>query len=262
MTKFTRCNICQSDSKEIFKSLILKKYNVPYYECSKCGFIQTEKPHWLDEAYKSAINTCDTGLLARNQRFSETCSLLLYYFLGDNTAHLDYAGGYGVFTRLMRDIGFNFYWHDPYCQNLFAQGFEYKPESRNKIGLITAFEVFEHFTDPKTELEKMLLISRNILFSTDLIPQPRPKLADWWYYAPEHGQHISFYTRKSLEIIASMHNLHFYTDGKRLHLFSDKKLPLFGFSRLRFMKKLKLPFIFVKKYKKSLTVADMNILLQ
>ncbi len=37
---------------------------------------------------------------------------------------LDYAGGYGVFTRLMRDIGFDFYWHDPYTQNLFANGFE------------------------------------------------------------------------------------------------------------------------------------------
>jgi len=31
---------------------------------------------------------------------------------------LDYAAGYGLFVRLMRDAGYNFRWSDLYCQNL------------------------------------------------------------------------------------------------------------------------------------------------
>ena len=110
---------------------------------------------------------------------------------------LDYAGGYGVFTRLMRDIGFDFYWHDPYTQNLFANGFEDDLKSNSKFELLTAFEVFEHLVNPKEELEKMLRFSDTIVFSTELMPQEIPDPEEWWYYGFNHGQHISFYTRKN-----------------------------------------------------------------
>jgi hypothetical protein len=41
------------------------------------------------------------------------------------------------------------------------------------------------------------------MFSTLLVPEPAPKLEDWWYYGLEHGQHIAFYTRKSLAVLAN-----------------------------------------------------------
>jgi len=39
---------------------------------------------------------------------------------------LDYAAGYGLFVRLMRDAGYNFRWSDLYCQNLFVRGWSHQ----------------------------------------------------------------------------------------------------------------------------------------
>ena len=37
-------------------------------KCPKCGYVQTETPYWLEQAYVHAINRSDTGLLRRNAR--------------------------------------------------------------------------------------------------------------------------------------------------------------------------------------------------
>lgn len=208
--------------EDAFKAIVLSKYQVSYYHCPHCGFLQTEEPYWLVEAYKDPINAEDTGLLSRNISFSETTSLLLFFLFDKNGLFLDYAGGFGVFTRLMRDIGFNFFWYDPMAQNLLARGFEYN-DPLPSCELLTSFESFEHFADPLTEIKKMLAVSNNILFSTFLLPTSVPA-SDWWYYQFEHGQHISFYSKESLQYIAHENGLHFYTHGF-FHLFTKKKLP-------------------------------------
>jgi len=66
----------------------------------------------------------------------------------------------------------------------------------NKIDVITAFEIFEHFVNPLEDLEKIFSISHNVIFSTELLPNPVPKPNEWWYYGLEHGQHISFTQNK------------------------------------------------------------------
>ena len=65
--------------------------------------------------------------------------------------------------------------------------------------LVTAFEVFEHLAEPAKTVAQLLSISDSILFSTEPLPIPAPPIADWWYYGPEHGQHIAFFTRVALQ---------------------------------------------------------------
>jgi hypothetical protein len=139
-----------------------------------------------------------------------------------NARFLDFAGGYGVFTRLMRDIGFDFYWFDEYSNNIFAKGFEY--EKNNNIELLTSFESFEHFVNPIEKIKNMLSISRNIFFSTLLMPSPIPSPDQWWYYDLNNGQHISFYSLGTLKYIANTLNLRLYTNGCSLHLFTERKI--------------------------------------
>jgi len=50
-----KCNICTKEANKIFNSVILKKYNINYYYCANCGFLQTEEPYWLNEAYGDSI---------------------------------------------------------------------------------------------------------------------------------------------------------------------------------------------------------------
>lgn len=112
------CKICNTKSKKIFKKKILDKYNAAYYQCPNCGFIQIEKPFWLNEAYSSAITSVDVGLVDRNIRFSNMVEDIILRNFNRNAKFLDFAGGYGLFTRIMRDKGFNFYREDKYCENL------------------------------------------------------------------------------------------------------------------------------------------------
>jgi hypothetical protein len=48
--------------RSAFRHTVLRKYDVQYFQCGGCGFLQTETPYWLDEAYSSAIVTADTGI--------------------------------------------------------------------------------------------------------------------------------------------------------------------------------------------------------
>jgi len=123
----------------------------------------------------------------------------------------------------MRDRGFDFFWYDRHCQNLFAKHFVARPGM--KFELLTAFEVFEHLQDPISELEKMLQYADNMLFSTLLAPTKITKASDWWYFGPDHGQHISFYTLPALQALAERFGLYLSTDGVLHHLLSRKLIP-------------------------------------
>ena len=254
-----KCKVCNGEAEKAFDARILAKYRIDYFQCRKCGFLQTEEPYWLRGAYESAINLTDTGILARNLEFSRLTSTLLFFLYKKNGRFLDYAGGYGIFTRLMRDIGFDFYWQDPYTPNLVARGFEYAPEA-GEVDLVTSFESFEHFVQPIEEAEKMIRISKNILFSTELLPRPTPESSDWWYYGLEHGQHISFYTPESLAAMAHRLGLHFCTNGRNLHLFTEKRVsPLFY--KLLLKAAPRGLFRFVQRKMHGKTMADMNKIL-
>ena len=222
MTDRRKCSICGLPTGLIFSAKIINKYEIDYFSCPNCGLLQTEDPFWLEEVYKNPINFFDTGVLSRNMKLSKRATVLLYLLFDRRAAYLDYAGGYGIFTRLMRDIGFNFFWHDPYSPNLMARGFEYKRD--RDIELITVFETFEHLARPLVEIEKMLSISRNILFTTLLLPTEIPGPEDWWYYGREHGQHVSFYSLKTLNTIAKKYGLRLCSDHRNIHLLSEKPI--------------------------------------
>lgn len=249
----TKCKVCQSKTKRYFETQILSKYLIAYFYCENCGFLQTDEPYWLDEAYNSSITVSDTGGLLRSLALAETCSVLIYFLFDKNARYLDYAGGYGIFTRRMRDIGFDFLWYDKYSTNLLARGTEYN-EHLGKVEAVTSFESFEHFRDPLKEIEKMLSFSRNIIFTTDLLPSPVPKPEEWYYYGLHHGQHISFYSHQTLEYIAHKYNLNFYSTGS-LHFLTEKKLEPFLVKLLLKLKRFGL-FLFVKRNMTSRTVTD------
>jgi hypothetical protein len=241
-----KCRICNQQTKQIFKSKILNKYNINYYYCGYCGFLQTEEPYWLEEAYKNPISISDTGILQRNIVISNWLATLLSIMFNRNGKFLDYAGGYGILVRLMRDIGFDFYWYDKYSPNLFAKGFE--AEMRDGYEALTAIECFEHFVNPIEEIENMLQLSKNLIFTTELLPNPIPKPDDWWFYGLDHGQHISFYSKKTFEYIAKTYNLN-YTNIGKYHLLTDKKISAFKIKVIKIFSRFRLHVLLLKQLK-------------
>lgn len=252
-----KCRLCDGTIKLQFNSKVLNKYKADYFQCDSCGLLQTEKPYWLKEAYKNAIVDADTGLLSRNNVLSKITASMIYFIFDENRKHLDYAGGYGVFTRLMRDKGFDYYWIDEMAENIFAKGF--KSEKAHSYQILTAFEYLEHLVKPYEDVQKIVTKYKpdGILFSTTLYHEPIDK--NWWYFAFETGQHIAFYNRKALEVLASKLGYRLYSNGVNIHLFSKKEI-----SSLRFKLVTKLWMILdlsVQIGMKSKTFPDHQYLL-
>lgn len=253
-----KCRICNAESTPIHQATLMNKIQVQYFACPNCGFVQTEEPYWLEEAYSSAISSSDTGVLARNSFLAMVSTVILRTCCKKDARFLDFGGGYGIFTRLMRDLGFDFYWHDKYAANLVARGFE-GSISNEKYAGVTAFENFEHFADPLAEIKTMLEITDFILFSTELVPDPVPAPSEWWYYCLEHGQHISLYSRKTLEQIARQNGLFLVTNGANLHILSRFPVSRHIFLIEKIVRRLGLSFILAGKSK---TVSDMKKMIQ
>jgi len=255
----TNCRICKSKTKRYFEAQILSKYLIAYYYCDTCGFLQTQEPFWLSESYHESITLPDTGGLLRSLSLAEIISVLICFSFDRNARYLDFAGGYGVFARRMRDIGFDFYWQDRYSPNLFARGFEYTPDA-GKIELITSFESFEHFREPLKEIESMLALSKNIVFTTDLLPTPVPGPEDWYYYGLQHGQHISFYSLRTLQYIADKYRLKLYFVHP-LHILTPRTISSTSLKLLMRLRRFGL-FLYIKRIMKSRTVEDSITLAQ
>jgi Methyltransferase domain len=196
---------------------VLRKYCVHYFRCEKCGFIQTETPYWLEEAYSSAIATQDVGIMQRNLANCKLTSAVINLLFPNLSTAVDFGAGHGVFVRLMRDRGFNFFWSDLHATNDYARGFECQEGAT--YDFLTAFEVLEHLTDPSADLSKLMSLSENLFVSTCLVPQPAPALSDWWYYLPTTGQHVAFYTMESLRVLAARFGRNLLSVGP-YHLFT------------------------------------------
>ena len=88
-----QCKICHHKSQKAFEALVLQKYRVGFYKCNFCGFLTSEKPYWLQEAYTQAITSSDTGILLRNSYLKQITTALTLSFFNKRTKILDWGGG-------------------------------------------------------------------------------------------------------------------------------------------------------------------------
>ena len=80
---------------------------------------------------------------------------------------------------------------------------------------------------------KLGALAPTLLLSTELLPDPLPALDRWWYFAPEAGQHIGFFTRRSLEVVAERLNRRLSTNDRNLHVIGHERVSAALLSALR-----------------------------
>lgn len=217
------CLVCTGELGAFASGQVLGDQQVTYVRCSRCGLITATDPNWLDRAYSSAIASLDVGLLSRCITLSHITAAVIRSERLHHGRFLDWAGGYGTLTRLMRDRGFHFLHSDPMASNLFAQGYEGGLQDVD-YDLTTAVEVLEHLPDPVEALTPVARCSDMLLATTEVLPQPPPMPDDWWYYAPETGQHITFYTPDSLRHLSSRLGYPSVVVGPFVHLFHKRPI--------------------------------------
>jgi SAM-dependent methyltransferase len=230
------CPVCGAgchafDSVDLNKSCeelngtVLPTAGIPieYVVCEDCGFcFAPAMCRWpLDEfsarIYNDEYTTIDPGCVA--VRPSGNAAHLLRWFgeRGQRMTHLDYGGGQGLLSRLLRDAGWNSRSYDPFFDRGAALA------DLGKFDLITAYEVFEHVPDVNAlaaDLVTLLNPEGIVVFST--VPSDgfiaQGGRLTWWYAAPRNG-HISLFSLKSLDLLARKFGFNFGTYAPGLHAF-------------------------------------------
>ena len=214
------CAICEGATRVVAQRTILGRHQAGYAFCETCGFLQVRDPHWLEEAYSAAICAADTGIVMRNRGIASWLTNLCQTVDAGRGPYCDFGGGTGLLVRMMRDRGFDFRWHDPNADNVFARGFEHAHEAP-PCAMASAFEVLEHTTDPLGSIRSWLHAAKTgtLVFTTELYSGDPPD--DWWYYGEAEGQHIAFFRADTLQTIASILGLQFFSNGG-IHVLTDR----------------------------------------
>ena len=208
------------------KYLPLSGHPICYFLCSNCGFC------FAPEIYQWSIKEFELKIY--NEQYIEVdpdyidvrprnnSITLVNMFAAHKSAirHLDYGGGSGLLSQLLRQQDFDSTSFDPFFDSSVSL------ETLGKFNLITAFEVFEHVPDVnqlKRNLAQLLTNDGVLLFSTMVSDDQikYPGRLTWWYASPRNG-HISLYSQKSLSILASQENLHFGSFSAGSHAFWRK----------------------------------------
>jgi hypothetical protein len=211
------CRLCGGSTALNFTHRVLGKYVSGFWHCSQCGSLETDVPHWLEEAYADVHSATDTGMASRTLQMAQLVGLLLRMAgVGRKTLCLDWGGGNGLFCRMMRDQGFNFFNDDKYAKAFYCGGFTADRIGIAKCDVVTSFEVFEHLSNPKVELANILRFEPKLwMFSTQLYEGQGP---GWNYLGPALGRHVFFYSEKALRDFAAAHG-YIFLRGRHLHLF-------------------------------------------
>jgi hypothetical protein len=201
MKRDKHCCICDKHVEYHLTLTLLNKYDVNFYRCSQCGFIQSEDPYWLEETNArpaSLIRRIDAGRkgrAAKNAKFMDG-------FLKNNKVspekYLDFGSGEeALFANEMRELGYKYYAMD----GLYPPDNDIKGTWRMKYGAITAFETFKHLVDPRETFGRLAKKTNTIIIGTQRASFSQPPGPEWDYFNRRWGAHVSLYTLKSFKIL-------------------------------------------------------------
>ena len=212
-----RCRLCQGELISLFQLEVLNKYDVHYFSCKQCKSLQTEEPYWLEEAYgDSNLSNLDTGAAQRNLDNLAAVYAICKLFNFKNV--IDVGGGDGLLTRLLRDFEINCYAKDKFAKMTYAQGFT--EENFDHPDLVLGFELIEHYPHPSMDLDDLFAYKPKAIFLSTGIYNNHQE--DWWYLVPESGQHIFFYSKEALELIATKYQYHLIMRGGYILFIQEK----------------------------------------
>jgi hypothetical protein len=237
LTADTPCKICGEtaacfDAMDFNRAVLPENYpfgfsGVPiyYHRCSGCGLIFTrafdalQPDAWAKLVYNAAyFATLDPDYQSLRPTLNAELVRAIARAIGrSRVVGVDYGGGSGALSRLLRADGLTFASYDP---------FDVQDPIEDRIGefsLVSSFEVLEHTVDPLGTMRDMLRLASAdavLILSTqtsDGLVDDERRLA-WNYFGPRNG-HVTIYARESLKRIARHFALEYVRVSRGLHLF-------------------------------------------
>ncbi|NLV91353.1 MAG: class I SAM-dependent methyltransferase [Firmicutes bacterium] len=168
-----------------------------FYRCDTCALTFVPREQHLDAAeekrrYSQHQNTIDNPGYVK--MFTDKFPLLRKY-CSDVKRILDYGCGPGpVLVELLRREGYEAIGYDPY--------FAPEVDLSRPFDLIISTEAFEHFADPRKEMERIagLVTSHGYLAIMTRQRSEAVDLQSWWYV--RDPTHVTFYAPRTFDWMA------------------------------------------------------------
>lgn len=208
------CRVCKG------QDLRLLDLDQRYYYCKECAAIFIDRKEIIKqeeekERYEGHDNTHQNEGYVK--MFEDFLKESVFPFVEDVDEVLEFGCGPGpVLADLLKREDYQVDKYDPY----------FYPErvyENKKYDLITSTEVFEHFSEPRKEMEFLtfhLKACGYLAIMTSFHPGPE-EFADWWYkWDPTH---IVFYNLNTFQKLAEDFNLKIiYTDEEKYIIFKKE----------------------------------------
>ncbi len=206
------CLVCDSS-----KVRMLKNPRKTFFRCGECGFSFLHPDFLVDE---------ETAFNRYKQHHNDDNNEGYYQFLfriieralsyaGNAESVIDWGSGPNpLASKILRDLGLSVFSWDPIFS---ASGVPQK--SMYDLGL--CIEAAEHFIHPQKEFSSFFETVKSGAFAmvhTHLAPEDDGAFLRWWY--TEDITHVSFYSKRSLEILGEM-------NAAELIIIEDNKLAVY-----------------------------------
>jgi hypothetical protein len=250
----TPCKICGSNAEWFDVVDFAKTCNTPdvyprglagtpiyYSRCSRCGFIFTNHfdlftaDQWNERVYNNEYIEADPDYEELRPRLNAQFLDLFLSGRKNSVVGLDFGGGNGRTTELLRRRGWRFDSYDPFGASTISA------DNPHTYNVASAFEVFEHLVDPvgtTSRILQMMSTDKALIIVGTGVTDGRVDEArrlSWWYAAPRNG-HVSLYSRKSLAELADRFGLNFLSVSGGTHFMARGKLGASVLARFLFAK--------------------------
>ncbi|PKO95335.1 MAG: class I SAM-dependent methyltransferase [Bacteroidetes bacterium HGW-Bacteroidetes-7] len=206
------CPLCNSSDIISVKNIFFKERL--YAKCNKCSLIylhpqmhpcKTEEKKRYDQHNN---HDGDPGYTNHLKRVIEPS----LKYLKTGMVGVDYGcGPRPVLSSIIEEYGYRCDYYDPY----------FFPETiDNEYDFIFSTEVFEHFFNPKKEIEKIVLKLKDngILAIMTEMWNDIDSFKNWYYI--RDNTHVCFYNFETMQYICKQFNLEILlTDNKRITIF-------------------------------------------
>ncbi len=169
-----------------------------FYDCDTCKAIVKHKKHHLTPTEEKAHYEChnnDVEDIGYQKFTMPITKYVLDNFLPEHIG-LDFGSGTGpVISSMLEKNNYNIVQYDPFFtpnEKIFDTTYDY----------IVSCEVFEHFTNPKLEIDRLirLLKPNGILLIMTLLYKNTIDFKTWYY--KNDPTHIFMYRSETIEYIA------------------------------------------------------------
>lgn len=180
-------------------SALINKKDEYYYDCDICkAFVKDEKYYLTADEEKARYETHNNDV--NDIGYQDFTSPITNYVIEKClTVHkgLDFGSGTGpVISSILMKKGYDIVLYDPF----FAPG---KKILNNSFDYIVSCEVFEHFHNPKMEIDKLttLLKTNGILLIMTMLYDDQIDFNTWNYRNDD--THVFIYRKETIEYIAN-----------------------------------------------------------